>query len=138
MSQQGRINETETEVFDVKEENNTASNFWHAENVTEKDISYANIKTNGTKLAANDTRSKRLTQPRVGTKRVRRSAEMDGDNNEGPSHVIRNRQAKTDTAYDWSVDELSVSEEWQVDHVDPNRKVGIRWNAVLKQSDVGD
>ena len=133
MQQKGHSNESETEIFDVIVENNTASR--HAENITETDISYANIKTNGTKLAANDTLSKRLTQPRVGKERVRRdvSAEMDGENNEAPRHVIRTRQTKTDTVYDWSVDELSDSEiqKWHVDRIDPNEKVRIQCMIVI-------
>ena len=130
MQQKGHSNESETEIFDVKVENNTASR--HAENITDKDISYAN---NGTKLTANDTLSKRLTQPRVGKERVLRDvyAEKAGENNNTPRHVIRKRQTKADTVYDWSVDELSDSEiqKWHVDRIDPNEKVGIQCMIVI-------
>ena len=131
MPQKGRNNETETVGFGVEEENNTASR--HAGNITETDISYADINNNGTKSAANDTDSKSLTQPSVSKKRIRRdvSAEMAGDNNGTPTHVVHKRQTKEDTVYDWSVDELSDSEKWQVDRIDPNKKVGIKLMIVI-------
>ena len=127
-----RNNKTVTAEINIKEKNETSSsnisNIVENENKYVKTINSSNREKyiGGKELDRNVERNKPLTQSRTAKRRRRRdvSGETTGSLEDG--HVVVARQAKSeDTVYDWSVDELSESEKWQVDRIDPDKKVRI-------------
>ena len=129
-----RNNETKTKDVNSKGQNEIASN--DINTITGNKIDYAAAKNNTYKeerldaneLERTDIDDKLLIQGSRGKRRRRRdlSSEIAGERKDQRSDVVHKRQATTDTVYDWSVDELSDSEKWQVDRIDPARKVGTK------------
>ncbi|KAI0219337.1 hypothetical protein LSAT2_029085 [Lamellibrachia satsuma] len=130
-----RNNETKTKDVNSKGQNEIASN--DINTITGNKIEYAAAKNNNNnykeeRLGANeleriDIDDKLLIQGSKGKRRIRRdlSSEIAGERKDQRSDVVHKRQATTDTVYDWSVDELSDSEKWQVDRIDPARKTFV-------------
>ena len=131
MQENRRNNKSVTAEIYIKEKNENSSS--NISNIAENENNVKTINSSnrekyvgGKELDRNVERNKPLTQSRTAKRRRRRDVSGETTGNHEEDHVILARQAKSeDTVYDWSVDELSESEKWQVDRIDPEKKVRI-------------